>query len=152
MTLFYFVALIAVSYAMDKIGERNMAKLKEAEEERTGVSKPTDDTMPVTVQTSYSPAMFYNLLIPIEAGKCDEDQLDPKDKQRIDRMRGFLKANFNTDKVQDIEFADLKQKIQGESVISRLKYRSKGASDKRKKKVGKNEIYRKESQHARLLS
>jgi len=66
-------------------------------------------------------------------------------------MRGFLKANFNTDKVQNIEYADLKQKIQGESVITRLKYRNK-QSDKRKKKVGKNEIYRKESQHARLLS
>lgn len=111
LTLFFFVALIAVSYAMDKIGERKMAKEKAQEEERTGVSKPSEDAMPVTVQTSYTPAMFYNLLIPIEAGKVDEESMDPKEKQRIDRMRGFLKANFNTDKVQDIEFADLKQKI-----------------------------------------
>lgn len=49
MTLFYFFALIGIAYIMDKIGEKNAAKEKAKEEERTGVSKPNDDAMPVTV-------------------------------------------------------------------------------------------------------
>lgn len=95
--------------------------------------------------------MFYKILIPLEQGKQDTESLDPKEAAKIERMKGFLQAHFNTDKVQNIEFADLKQKIQGESVVSRLKYRNKKES-KAKKNVGKNEIYRQESQQARLLS
>jgi len=79
LTLFFFFALIATAYIMDKIGEKKAAKEKQAEEERTGVSKPSEDAMPVTVQTSYTPAMFYNLLIPIEQGKVDAESLDPKE-------------------------------------------------------------------------
>jgi len=89
--------------------------------------------------------MFYKILIPLEQGKADAEPLDPKEAAKIEQMRGFLLANFNTDKVQNIEFADLKSKIQGESVVSRLKYRNKKDISKVKKNVGKNEVYRQES-------
>jgi hypothetical protein len=39
-------------------------------------------------------------------------------------MKGFLKYHFNTEKVQNIDINDLKMKINGESVIARLKYRA----------------------------
>jgi len=55
--------------------------------------------------------MFYKVLIPLEQGKVDDEPLDPKEAAKIEKMRGFLLANFNTDKVQNIEFADLKSKI-----------------------------------------
>jgi len=64
LTLFFFVALIAVSYGMDKIGERKAAKLQDEQEAIEG--KSAGDVMPITVQTSYTPAMFYNILIPLE--------------------------------------------------------------------------------------
>jgi hypothetical protein len=38
-------------------------------------------------------------------------------------MRTFLRTNFNTDKVTDVEFADLKAKIDGPSLLSRIAYR-----------------------------
>jgi len=142
LTLFFFVALIGVSYIMDKIGERKAAKLQA--DEAIGESKAGGEVLPLTVQTSYTPAMFYNILIPLEQGKSSLDNMDPKEAKKIEEMRGFLRTHFNTDKVQNIEFADLKTKVQGESVVGRLKYRNK-KEQKTKKKIGKNEVYRKES-------
>lgn len=65
LTLFFFFALIGVAYIMDKIGERKAAKLQSAET-GTEVAKAENEAMPYTVQTSYTPAMFYNILIPLE--------------------------------------------------------------------------------------
>jgi len=38
-------------------------------------------------------------------------------------MKDFLKSEFGTDKIQNINEDDLKKKIQGDSVIDRMKYR-----------------------------
>lgn len=77
LTLFFFIALIGVSYIMDKIGERKAAKLQDAE--AVGESKAGGEVLPLTVQTSYTPAMFYNILIPLEQGKSSIDNMDPKE-------------------------------------------------------------------------
>ena len=53
---------------------------------------------------------------------------DASETQKLDEMRGFLQHHFNTDKVQNIDINDLKMKINGESVVGRLKYRGASTS------------------------
>ena len=38
-------------------------------------------------------------------------------------MKAFLKSEFGTDKIQNVDENELKKRIQGDSVIDRLKYR-----------------------------
>lgn len=99
--------------------------------------------------TKYSPKEFYSALIPAENG---EKETDPAESEKLDEMRGFLKHHFNTDKVENIDMADLKKKINGESVIGRLKYRSASAIGAPNKKIEKHEVYRFESNHSKNLS
>jgi hypothetical protein len=67
-------------------------------------------------------------------------------------MHGFLKHHFNTEKIQNVDMNDLKLKINGESVIARLKYRGPASSHPTKKLLNKNEIYRFESNHSKHLA
>ena len=43
--------------------------------------------------------------------------------EKAKEMKDFLKHEFGTDKIQNIDEDDLKKRIQGDSVIDRLKYR-----------------------------
>jgi len=43
--------------------------------------------------------------------------------EKAKEMKDFLKNEFGTDKIQNIDEDDLKKRIQGDSVIDRMKYR-----------------------------
>lgn len=43
--------------------------------------------------------------------------------EKAKEMKEFLRTEFGTDKIQNINEEELKKKIQGESIIDRLKYR-----------------------------
>jgi len=43
--------------------------------------------------------------------------------EKAREMKLFLENEFGTDKIQNINEDDLKKRIQGESIIDRLKYR-----------------------------
>ena len=51
--------------------------------------------------TKYQPLDFYNALIPVEAGS---KSIDFHDKAKIAEMREFLKVNFGTEMVQNVDF------------------------------------------------
>ena len=69
--------------------------------------------------TRYSPLEFYQLLLPMQMGQAIREEELEKAKE----MKEFLKTEFGTDKIQNINEDELKKKIQGESIIDRLKYR-----------------------------
>ena len=71
-----------------------------------------------------------------------------EDRNKVEAMKGFLKHHFNTEQVQKINIEDLKHKINGAPLVGRLKYRQGGS----KKQLVKNEIYRFEGTHSKLLA
>ena len=69
--------------------------------------------------TRYSPVEFYQLLLPMQMGHAIKEE----ELEKAQEMKDFLKTEFGTDKIQNINEDELKKKIQGDSVIDRLKYR-----------------------------
>ena len=157
LTFGFFWMMILIAFIMDKIGNRKakaqMDALKAAAE--SGALNQSEAAgkagQPATVTTSHEPLDFYNVLIPVESGtKKVEDEAE---QQKIDEMKNFLRHHFNTDQVQNVKMDDLKQKIHGDHIISRLKFRKEtGMIPNRKAKdITKNEIYRNESNHTKYL-
>ncbi len=150
-TFALFFIMICMAYGMDKLGQRRLRFEKQKELlQKPGAAAAIDvDAAPEKGSvTTYTPLEFYNALIPVESGQKVADEAE---KAKLDEMRGFLKHHFNTDKVQNVDINELKQKINGESVIARLKYRAPSGHPS-KKSLGKHEVYRFESNHSKHLS
>ncbi len=154
LTFGLFFIMIALAFIMDKIGQRR-ARLEQQKIalERPGAAAALNmEEAPVAAVTvtNYTPLEFYNALIPVESGARVADEAE---RQKLEEMRGFLKHHFNTDKVQNVDINELKQKINGESVVARLKYRAPTAlAAAAKKNLQKHELYRHESNHSKHLA
>ena len=62
-------------------------------------------------------------------------------------MRDFLKSQFNTDKIQNVDLADLKKRIEGDHMIERTQHRKAFANmlAGKKKVLSKGEVFRSEN-------
>jgi 3'-phosphoadenosine 5'-phosphosulfate sulfotransferase len=70
---------------------------------------------------NYSAVETYNHLLLNEMGK--KEYKTEGDIKKAEEMRDFLMINFGTDKVQNVDIADLKSKLEGPSLLSRIAYR-----------------------------
>lgn len=65
----------------------------------------------------YTPLEFYNVLLPFEMGT---KKLSPEEMEKANKMKEYLKKEFQTDKIQQVELEDLKKRINGDHIIGRL--------------------------------
>lgn len=140
LTFSYFWIMLAMAFIADRV---NRAKTKAKMDERFGAeakklqdkqnesiegdkgsqsqinasarSTKSEDTLP------YKAIDMYNLLIKDELGQLPDDDNDTRLK--LVEMRAFLLKHFGTDKASDVEFTQLKEQLDGPSLISRINYR-----------------------------
>ena len=116
LTLGFMFVLLIAAYTADKCKQ---AKMKKIQEQKMG-PEPSDKSMKEPKSsTRYSPLEFYQTLLPMQMGQAIKEEEYEKAKE----MKEFLKGEFGTDKIQHINEDELKKRIQGESIIDRLKYR-----------------------------
>lgn len=109
LTFLYFFVLIGFAYAADKY----TAKQNEKEE---GAAGPKANVAVI----EYSAYEIYKDLIIEQRGNAPQDEASQKKR---DKMKRFLKETMNTDQIDKVSLDDLKKIVEGESMISRIKYR-----------------------------
>lgn len=78
-------------------------------------------------------------------GKIDEE------KRR--EMRNFISQTMKTDNIEKVNFDELKKAIEGDPLISRIKYRKEVGNfvNGKKREIAKGEIMKQEHAHAENL-
>jgi hypothetical protein len=73
-----------------------------------------------------------------------------EDRQKREKMKSFLKETMRTDNIERVNIDDLKKAVEGDSMISRIKYRKQVASTLKGKRplIAKGEIIKQEHQLA----
>jgi hypothetical protein len=66
-------------------------------------------------------------------------------------MKEFLRYNFNTTEVKNIDIDDLRSKLDGPALIERINYRKAVAINYKKEAISKGAILRRENKSADLL-
>lgn len=91
----------------------------------------------------YTAVEIYRTLINEKQGKID-------DKEKSDKMRSFIQEKFKTDKIETIQLEDLKKAVEGDNMISRIKYRKQVGSMMvgKRPQIGKGQILKEEHAHA----
>ena len=116
LTLGFMAVLLIAAYSADKYKQRTVSKQQSLQLGDEPSMKSVKDPQN---STRYSPLEFYQLLLPMQMGQpIRAEELD-----KAKEMKEFLKNEFGTDKIQHIDEDELKKKIQGDSIIDRLKYR-----------------------------
>jgi len=107
LTLSFFFLLIGSAYAADRY------KAHQDAQETTLL----EDDQPFS---EWSALEIYKELIEEKQGNgpSSEDQ-----KERIAKMKTFLKASMNTDQIEKVQLDDLKKAIDGDNMMTRIKYR-----------------------------
>ena len=57
------------------------------------------------------------------AEKKGEKAADEEHKKKRDDMRNFIKETMRTDQIDRVDYEELKRQVEGEGLISRIKYR-----------------------------
>ena len=140
LTLVFFFVLIGLAFAADKYKSIQDAK-KEALNGVTHENKP---------QIEYQAVEIYRELINEMNGHTAKDESEQKKREK---MKNFIKETMHTDQIDRIALQDLKQVIEGDQLVSRVKYRrqvGKAMSGKRQE-VAKGQILKLEHAHAEHL-
>lgn len=76
--------------------------------------------------------------------KKGETAADADAKKKRERMKQFLKETMKTDQIENVNMEQLKEAIDGESMIKRIKYRKQVGNYMAGKKpvVAKGEIFK----------
>jgi len=107
LTLVFFFILIVLAYGADKVTAR------ETEKKQGGASKD----VPVIEYSAFE--IYKDLLIEQRGGA-------PQDAQSVEKrgkMKQFLKQTMNTEQIEKVSLDELKKVVDGEAMISRIKYR-----------------------------
>ena len=67
-------------------------------------------------------------------------------------MKEFLRINFNTTKISDVNKDELKQKLSGDHLVERIGYRKKVAINGHKEAIEKGAVIRTQNKSAEELS
>jgi len=75
------------------------------------------------------------------------------DPNKLIKMKKYVKEQLGTDQVESIDFEELKKKVDGEGLISRIKYRHQVGNFMTGKKpvIAKGEVVKLEHAHASSL-
>ena len=102
ITLALMFVLLILAVSADKMRTEYM---KKRAREKYGGDEPSDKSMRVPSSTTkYTPLEFYQLLLPLEMGKPIEE----KDIAKAQEMKDYLKEEFNTEKIQNVNEEELK--------------------------------------------
>lgn len=108
ITFGLFWVLIAFAYGVDLCIAKNKVK-------------PQGEDLPVLNTKEFISFLKENEEVP-------EDKMDEGTLQRTKTLKSFLSKNFETDDINQVNFAELKEKVEGEKIKSRSEYR-KGFMD-----------------------
>jgi len=100
----FFLILIVLAYAADRYTAAEAGKQEE-------------ESAPVIEYSAYE--IYKDLLLEQRGGA-------PQDEQSVvrrDKMKKFLKESMKTDQIDKVSLDELKKKVDGEGMISRIKYR-----------------------------
>lgn len=139
LTFIFTFILLAIAYAAD----RYKAAMNPEEE---------DDAFEAGAAIPYSAFEIHKELMNEILENTKQPSVEEQKKRQ--EMKEFLKKSFGTDKIDKIEFEELKQKVEGSTLVTRLKYRkgvTSGISGKQRIKVGKGEKLKLEHAHADKL-
>lgn len=113
VTFIFFWILIGFAYLADTSCMTKKADDEDEEDEKQGLTQHTF--------VEFTVVEMYRTLI--------EDKKNPnmnqtlEHKQKIEKMKKFLKETMNTDEIDRIELKDLKEAVEGKSMLSRVQYR-----------------------------
>jgi solute carrier family 8 (sodium/calcium exchanger) len=110
LTFVYFFLLIGFAYGADRVTAAENEKLEGAEGKQAA-------QIPVIEYSAYE--IYKDLLIE-QRGNAPQDE---KSQQKRDKMKRFLKETMNTDQIDKVSLDELKKVVEGEGMISRIKYR-----------------------------
>lgn len=108
LTFVFFVALIVLAYGADRWT---------AKQEASNEPEKDDDQIPVIEYSAYE--IYKDLLVEQKGGA-------PQDKESVekrDKMKRFLKQTMKTDQIDKVSLDELKKIVEGQGMISRIKYR-----------------------------
>jgi len=134
LTFVFFFVLIGSAYGMDKYKAMKVAKEKLLSGDKEEEQKPL---------INHTAQEIYRELIDEKLGKhaVSEDQI----KTRTE-MKEFVRQTMKTDQIDKVDLAELKKAIDGDNMITRMKYRRQvgNAMSGKRQVVAKGEILREE--------
>lgn len=138
LTLVFFFVLIIFSYGADRYNSYKENK------QRQLLGKKDEDEMPF---------IEYDALEIQRELTAEAEGHPPSDPEKRQKMKQFLKIHLGTEVIQSIDFNELKKKVDGESMLARIKYRKQVQAQMTCKKpaVAKGEIVKLEHAHAANL-
>ena len=100
-----------------------------------------DDSQPVI---EYSAIEIYRTLIK------EKDNGHVEDRLKSEKMKSFLKETMKTDKIEQVKLEDLKKAVEGDNMLSRIKYRKQVGSmmSGKRPNIAKGQILKEEHAHA----
>lgn len=135
ITFGLFVVLIASAYGIDVC----VAKSK--------VKPAADEALPVINTKEF-------IQILQEADAVPEEKMEPGQLNRVKTLKKHLSEKFNTEDYNQVNYAELKESIEGEQSKSRAKYRKgfMAALSGKKPKINKGEKFKREENLARNIA
>lgn len=99
---------------------------------------------------NYTAIETYNFLMQEEIGKKHDSEADLK---KAKDMRDFLNIHFGTTRIQNVDIAALKEKLEGPTLVKRTQYRKEANKALRghREVVQKGQILRRENLHASMV-
>jgi len=78
---------------------------------------------------------------------------DKEHREKIDDMKAFLRDTMKTDQIDKVDIDELKKQIEGEGMLSRMKYRRQvqNAFTGKRPAIAKGEVMKQEHEHAEFL-
>ena len=109
VTFLLTFVLVGLAFGADKYKSIQDAKLHEGDEKEA-----------IQPYTEYTAVQMYQELVAEQLGSA------AKTKDDIDKgakMKGYLRETMKTDNIKNVNLDDLKKQINGEDLVSRIKYR-----------------------------
>jgi len=132
LTLSFFFLLIGSAYAADRYKAHQVAQ------ETTLLD---DESTPFS---EWSALEIYKELIEEKQGNSPSSEAQ---KEKVLKMKTFLKASMNTDQIEKVQLDDLKKAIDGDNMMTRIKYRRQVTNfiaGKQRAPIAKGEIIKQE--------
>lgn len=123
ITFIFFWILIGMAYLADTSCMKKTAGDDEEEQQELNQH----------VFVEFTTVEIYRTLI--EEKKNPNMNQTLEHKQKIDKMKKFLKETMNTDEIDRIELKDLKEAVEGKSMLSRVQYRKQVGLGGKKQEV-----------------
>ena len=131
LTFVFFPTLVITCYSIDCYNASQEEKKQDGDDD-------------VVLKYTYVEVMRELIKEKTSGGK----DLTPEEEQKKKEMKRYLRETMGTDKVDEINPDELKQKMEGVSLVSRVQYRKAVGLSKTRPTVAKGEVAKFENLHA----